>query len=108
MGYDGKMKLYDMPEKWYRASRICRALANPKAYAVLKLLSQEKMLTPSQLARRLHRHPNTISSILRHLRNLDLVRYQRRGRESVYWVKEKQLFRVLASLERLVERTGAF
>ncbi len=92
-----------MLETDYRASRVCRILGNPTAYRVLKaLLGVPK--TPSRIARELGLSIFTVSFTLRGLRNVDLVRYEARGREKVYWIKEDVITTVCGSLETLVGR----
>ncbi len=39
-----------MDEKVYRQSRLCRLMGNPIAFAVVDALSQNKELTPSEIA----------------------------------------------------------
>ncbi len=90
-----------MPENRYRASRICRALGNPTAYEVLALLREEQK-TPEQLASLLGLNIATISQVLRVLRNLDLVRYEVKWRQHIYWIKSDVVKRVMQDLERLV------
>lgn len=92
----------DMPEDWYRACRLCSALANPKTYALLRILVHKGKLTPADLARQLNRSPVTISVHLRQLRNLDLVRFQKAGRQRFYWIKDAQVSRIFRELERFV------
>lgn len=90
-----------IPEKRYRASRICRALGNPTAYEIVTLLGIKKM-TPDELARTLRVSAATVSQVLRVLRNLDLVRYEVNWRQRLYWVKSHVVQRVMHDLERLV------
>jgi DNA-binding transcriptional ArsR family regulator len=100
MMYNNVMKK-KMPENRYRASRICRALGNPTAYEVLTLL-RDKKRTPEELADVLGLHIATVSQVLRVLRNLDLVRYEVRWRQHLYWIKADIVKRVMQDLERLV------
>lgn len=93
------MKWLDMPEIEYRASRLCRLLGNPKTYAVLKTLRKLKFATPSTLATALKRNVSTVSTHLRNLRNLDLVSYQKKGKECIYWVKSVRIFKIIESIE---------
>lgn len=95
-----------MPEKWYRASRVCAALGNPKNYSLLKLLAKEKMLSPTELSKKLNRSLKTISLHLRHLRSLDIVRYQKIGKRTVYWLKDARILKLMQEAERFIERTG--
>jgi len=90
-----------IPENRYRASRICRALGNPTAYEILTLLRDEKK-TPEELANLLGVSVATISQVLRVLRNLDLVRYEVKWRQHIYWIKSDVVKRVMQDLERLV------
>lgn len=90
-----------IPENRYRASRICRALGNPTAYEVVTLLRTQKR-TPEELAGLLGVNIATISQVLRVLRNLDLVRYEVRWRQHLYWIKASGIRAVMRDLERLV------
>jgi DNA-binding transcriptional ArsR family regulator len=90
-----------IPEIRYRASRICRALGNPTAYEVLTLLRAQKRI-PEELADLLGVNVATISQVLRVLRNLDLVRYEVRWRQHIYWIKASGVKTVMRDLERLV------
>ena len=91
-----------IPETHYRASRICRALGNPTAYEVLHLLKRGKR-TPAQLASMIGVSLPTISQVLRTLRDLDLIRYEVKWREHIYWLKTGAVPAMMASLERLVK-----
>jgi DNA-binding HxlR family transcriptional regulator len=93
----------DMPETLYRASRCCRTLGNPTAYLVLRCLDAARK-TPGDLSRELRIPLPTISSTLRHLRQLELVRYETRGIRKEYWVKDAKILGVLDALEEWVER----
>ena len=64
----------NMPETMYRASRCCRVLGNPTAYLILRCLDT-KCKTPSDLSEETAIPLTTISMTLRHLRQMDLVRY---------------------------------
>ena len=89
-------------ELHYRASRICRALANPTAYEILHHLKKGRR-TPVQLASYIGVSLPTISQVLRTLRDLDLVRYEVKWRTHEYWLKTNALPGAMASLERLVK-----
>ncbi len=91
-----------MPETEYRASRVCRILGNPTAYQVIKSLFEcEK--TPSELAGEIGVSISTISDVLRNLRNIDVVRYEVRTNERVYWIKKSVIVEILLKLEKFVE-----
>ena len=87
---------------YYRSSRICRVLGNPTAYQIVKSL-MEGSKTPSVIADELKLSLPTISTALRNLRQIDLVRYENKKEGKVYFVKDKTITPILGLLERLVE-----
>ena len=91
-----------IPEIRYRASRICRAMGNPTAYEVLHILKKGER-TPDELAKLLGVSLPTISQVLRSLRDLDLVRYEVKWRNRIYWIKTDVVVRVMTNLEQLVK-----
>ena len=91
-----------MPETMYRASRCCRVLGNPTAYLIVRSLDVRRR-TPGELSRDLHIPLATVSMTLRHLREMDLVRYETRGRTKEYWVKDRRVLRILRTIEDWVE-----
>ena len=92
-----------MPETEYRASRVCRMLGNPTAYQVVKSLFESEK-TPSQLAREIGVSVATVSDVLRNLRNIDVVRYEVKTHERVYWIKRPLVVEILLKLEKFVEK----
>jgi len=94
-----------MPERQYRASRWCRVLGNPTAYRVLKTLADGPR-APSELAAELGRGLANVSMTLRHLRELDLVRYRRQGTRLLYRLKSPRVAPVLEAMERAVAELG--
>lgn len=64
----------NMPETVYRASRCCRVLGNPTAYLIVRSLGDQRK-TPSRLSDELGVPLATISTTLRHLRQVDVVRF---------------------------------
>lgn len=92
----------NIPETMYRASRCCRVLGNPTAYLILRCLDTSRK-TPSDLSDALHIPLTTISMTLRHLRQIDLVRYQTKGRTKEYWIKDRKVLRILNTTEEWVE-----
>jgi len=91
-----------MPETMYRASRCCRVLGNPTAYLILRCLDRSRK-TPGNLSEELKIPIATVSITLRHLRHLDLVRYETRGRTKEYWIKDPKILNFLAWIEEWVE-----
>ncbi len=91
-----------MPENQYRASRVCRVLGNPTAYFIVRALGRRRK-TPSELAGEIRISIQTVSLTLRTLRNIDIVRYEPRVNQRVYWLKDVAVLRVLDDLERCIE-----
>ncbi len=92
-----------MHETYYRASRVCRVLGNPTAYQIIKNL-QGRRKTPYQLAEEIGISLPLVSVTLRTLRNIDVVRYETRGKEKVYWIKDVIIHEVCNLLEKFVGR----
>ncbi len=91
-----------VPELYYRSSRICRVLGNPTAYQILKSLVEDSK-TPSLIAEELRLSLPTVSTALRNLRQIDLVRYENKKEGKVYSTKDETITSVLALLEKLVK-----
>lgn len=93
----------DMGEIPYRASRLMRALSNPKAYALCRLLLERKEMDTSEMARQLGRSTAAVSKILRNLRDLNIVRYQKSGDRTWYTLKHpRQLRNLLSAAESFI------
>jgi DNA-binding transcriptional ArsR family regulator len=92
-----------VPELHYRSSRIFRVLGNPTAYQIIKSLAKGKK-KPSEIAAELKLSPPTVSTTLRNLRQLDLVRYENLKDGKVYFIKDEIIISVLEKVELLVER----
>ncbi len=92
-----------MPETDYRASRLCRVLGNPTAYQIVKSLIGKKK-TPSEIADELGISTPLVSATLRILRNVDVVRYDTKRKEKVYWIKDDIILEICDMLEKFVTR----
>ncbi len=93
-----------MPEKEYRASRVCRVLGNPTAYQIMKLLINKKKITPSEIAKELGLTVPNVSKTLRSLRQIDLVRYDTEKYVKKYYIKDEIIPQIFYILERYVEK----
>lgn len=98
------MKRKPMPEKEYRASRVCRVLGNPTAYQIMKLLINREKITPSEIAKELGLTIANVSKTLRSLRQIDLVRYDTERYLKRYYIKDEIILDVLSTLEKYVEK----
>jgi len=92
-----------MPETEYRASRLCRVLGNPTAYQMVKSLIGKRK-TPSEIANEMGISYTLTSATLRILRNVDVVRYETKGKEKVYWIKDDLILEVCDMFEKFVVR----
>lgn len=90
-----------MPETEYRASRICRVLGNPTAYQIIKMLFGTRK-KPSEIADELGISLTLASATLRVLRNIDLVRYETKGKEKIYWLKDSTILEICDRLEKFI------
>jgi DNA-binding transcriptional ArsR family regulator len=99
---------YDMPETEYRGSRLMRALGSPKNYALVKLLMKHGPLPVEEIAARLNRVPWDVSKMLRPLRDLDVVRFQKDGRYTLYTLKDPEgLGDLVRGAEAYARKAGA-
>lgn len=98
------MKRKPMPEKEYRASRVCRVMGNPTAYQIMKLLINREKITPSEIAKELGLTIANVSKTLRSLRQIDLVRYDTEKYVKRYYIKDEIILDVLSTLEKYVEK----
>jgi DNA-binding transcriptional ArsR family regulator len=94
---------YSMPETMYRCSGCFRVLGNPTAYSIIRLLENNAM-TPTELASTLGKSIQNTSLTLRHLRQINLVRYTTSGKVKIYRLKDKGIIAILDAGEKLVDR----
>jgi DNA-binding transcriptional ArsR family regulator len=96
---------HDMAEIPYRASRLMKTLGNPKAYALVQILLEDRALTVQEIADKLHRSQQAVSIMLRSLRDLEVVRYQRREKNVIYALKDPAALRAgMKHMEEVVRR----
>jgi len=96
------MRKRKMPETQYRASRVCRILGNPTAYQIIRSLSHGEK-TPSMLAAEIDVSIPTVSDTLRNLCNIDVVRYETKLNERIYWLKDATVVEILDRLDAFVK-----
>ena len=96
-----------MEEGAYRQSRLCRVLGNPLAFSIVSLLTDNKDMTPSQIARGVGRSVSRVSHVLAALRMMEVVRYETDGKRSSYRLKyPRQTRQILAALEQFIDSTS--
>lgn len=98
-----------MDEKVYRQSRLCRLMGNPIAFAVVDALSQNKELTPSEIAHAVGRSVSRVSHVLASLRLAEVVRFDTDGRQARYRLKHPRETRdLLKALASFIDSSSAF
>ena len=96
-----------MRETRYRESRVCRVLGNPVVYAMVQVLDEKGPMSPSVIAKLIGRSLPTVSGHLATLRGVDLVRYDRKGGNTRYWLKHGPATkRILLALAAFVREAG--
>lgn len=97
-----------MEEGSYRQSRFCRLLGNPVAFAVVRLLAENKELSPSEIARAVGRSVQRVSTVLGAARLGEVVRYESDGKRNLYRLKHPhEVKAVLSALFRFVNAASA-
>jgi predicted transcriptional regulator len=93
-----------MEERAYRQSRLCRVLGNPLAFSIVRLLVENKDITPSQIARGVGRSVSRVSHVLAALRMMEVVRYETNGKQASYRLKHpRQIRQIISALEQFVD-----
>jgi predicted transcriptional regulator len=97
-----------MEERAYRQSRLCRVLGNPLAFSIVRLLVENKNISPSQIARGVGRSVSRVSHVLAALRMMEVVRYETNGKQASYRLKHpRQTRQVLAALEQFIDSASS-
>jgi DNA-binding transcriptional ArsR family regulator len=97
-----------MREARYRESRLCRVLGNPVVYSMLLVLDDQGPMSPTAIAKAVGRRLQTVSGHLATLRSVDLVRYNRKGGATRYWLKHGPATgKILSALAAFVKEAGA-
>jgi DNA-binding transcriptional ArsR family regulator len=93
-----------MEERAYRQSRLCRVPSNPLALSIVRLLVENKDITPSQIARGVGRSVSRVSHVLAALRMMEVVRYETNGKQASYRLKHpRQIRQIISALEQFVD-----
>ncbi len=98
----GNMKIV---EKRFRGSIICRVLGYPISYGIVKLLLKNGKMNLKAITKSAKRSEATVCYHLTKLRLANLVRYEKEGRNTIYWIKYLQHTKELLDIsERLAVR----
>ena len=97
-----------MEEESYRQSRLCRLLGNPLAFAVVRLLAENKKMSPGEIARAVGRSVQRVITVLAALRLAEVVRYESDGTRNRYRLKHlREVKSLLSGLSRFVKAASA-
>lgn len=92
-------------EKKYRGSLICRSLGYPITYAIAKMLLDEGPMELDEITNRVRRNKSTVCRHLANLRTNHIVRYDKKNKKTIYWIKYPQeLEQFFGICENLVKR----
>lgn len=93
-------------EKRFRGSLICRVLSYPITYAIAKVLLENGPMDLSGIVILAKRSKSTVCGHLAKLKLVNIVRYEKAWRKTIYWIKyPSETRKFLSACEELVERT---
>jgi len=91
----------------FRGSLVCRVLGYPVSYGIVKLLLDKGAMNLRDIAGKAKRSKSTTCTHLTKLRLANIVRYERKGAETFYWVKYRyEVETILRACESLVRRAS--
>lgn len=92
-------------EKKFRGSIICRVLGYPISYGIVKLLLEKGRMSLEEISSQVQRSKAAVCFQLTKLRLANIVRYERKGKKTLYWVKyPEEVKRIFKSCDSLVTR----
>ncbi len=92
-------------EKRFRGSIICRVLGYPISYGIVKLLFKNGKMELGEISKHVGRSKQAVCSQLTKLRLVNIVRYEKKGNATAYWIKyPKETKQLLEACEVMVER----
>jgi DNA-binding transcriptional ArsR family regulator len=92
-------------EKGFRGSVVCRALAYPISYGIVRMLFKNGRMGLTDIVKRVKRSKPAVCYHLTKLRMVNIVRYDKEGKETFYWIKYPKYVRtIMDACEALVER----
>ncbi|MEW6685481.1 MAG: winged helix-turn-helix domain-containing protein [Candidatus Edwardsbacteria bacterium] len=92
-------------EKRFRGSLVCRVLGYPISYGITKLLLERGRTDLNTIAGEVKRSKSAVCFHLTKLRLANIIRYERTGKITYYWIKyPKEIKKLFDSCESLVKR----
>jgi transcription initiation factor IIE alpha subunit len=94
-------------EKKFRGSVICRVMGYPISYGIVKLLMEKGEMDLDTISRLVKRSKAAVCFQLTKLRLANIIRYERKGKHTHYWVKYPvEMKKIFHSCDLLVSRTS--
>jgi DNA-binding transcriptional ArsR family regulator len=90
-------------DKLDRASEVLRTAAHPQRLAILDLLGREGRLCNREIQERLGIEQAILSQHLTLMRDKGLVDFEKEGRHSYYFIRQKGFLRIIRCLEDCCE-----
>ncbi len=97
----------EVVEKRFRGSLVCRALSYPISYGIVKMLLENDKMRFSEIQKHVKRTKSTVCFHLTKLRLAHIIRYEKRNKETIYWIKyPKEISAIMDACESFVKRTA--
>ena len=94
-------------EKRFRGSIICRVLGYPISYGIAKLLLEKGKTDLESIAKAVGRSKAAACIQLTKLRLAHIVRYDKKGKITTYWIKyPREVKKLLDTCESLAKRAS--
>lgn len=92
-------------EKKFRGSVICRVMGYPISYGTVKLLLEKGPMNLDEITAHVMRTKSAVCCMLTKLRLANIIRYERKGRATSYWIKyPKEVKKILDACDSLTGR----
>jgi DNA-binding transcriptional ArsR family regulator len=91
------------PEKLEKAATMLKAMAHPMRVAILNLLNSNEKLTVSEIHLSLGIEQSTTSHHLGILKDKGVLRSERSGKNSYYFLKNKNLEHIIECLNKCAD-----
>jgi len=94
-------------EKRFRGSLICRVLGYPVSYGIVKLLLERGKTSLTEITKNIRRSKATACAHMTKLRLANVVRYDRKGMQTLYWIKyQYEVETIIRACEALAKRAS--
>jgi len=92
-------------EKKFRGSQLCRVVSYPIAYAIVHLLLERGSMSLDEIVKEVQRTKQTVCGHLAKLKLANIVRYEKKGRKTKYWIKYPEVMSEFITIcDKVVDR----